>query len=96
MLVPAVFNQFYQATEDYSTRFVMGSFQRFIRMFALVFSLIVPGLYVSFISFNPELLPTDFAVAVAGGRCRRWKVGGSLSRCRRGVNLGSSNGNIGK
>lgn len=68
MLVPAVFNQFYQATEDYSTRFVMGSFQRFIRMFALVFSLIVPGLYVSFISFNPELLPTDFAVAVAGGR----------------------------
>lgn len=68
MLVPAVFNQFYQATEDYSTRFAMGSFQRFIRMFALVFSLIVPGLYVSFISFNPELLPTDFAVAVAGGR----------------------------
>ncbi len=68
MLVPAVFNQFYQATEDYCTRFLMGSFSRFVRMFALVFSLIVPGLYVSFISFNPELLPTDFAVAVAGGR----------------------------
>ncbi|MCJ7840066.1 spore germination protein [Lederbergia sp. NSJ-179] len=68
MVVPAVFNQFYQATEDYSTRFVMGSFSRFVRMFALVFSLIVPSLYVSFISFNPELVPTEFAVAVAGGR----------------------------
>ncbi|WP_062107287.1 spore germination protein [Bacillus niameyensis] len=68
MLVPAVFNQFYQATEDYSTRFIMGSFTRFIRMFALVFSLVFPALYVSFISFNPELLPTEFAVAVAGGR----------------------------
>lgn len=68
MLVPAVFNQFYQATEDYSNRFIMGSFTRFIRMFALVFSLVFPALYVSVISFNPELLPTEFAVAVAGGR----------------------------
>ena len=25
-------------------------------------------MYVSFIAFNPELLPTDFAVAVSGGR----------------------------
>lgn len=68
LLVPVVFNQFYQATEDYSTRFLLGSFTRLVRMFALVFSLIIPSLYVSFISFNPELLPTEFAVAVAGGR----------------------------
>ncbi|MEK3886497.1 spore germination protein [Bacillus sp. FSL K6-3431] len=68
LLVPVVFNQFYQATEDYSTRFLLGSFTRLVRILALVFSLIVPSLYVSFISFNPELLPTEFAVAVAGGR----------------------------
>ncbi|MDP4086183.1 MAG: spore germination protein [Bacillota bacterium] len=68
LLVPVVFNQFYQTTEDYSSRFLMGSFVRIARILALVFSLIFPSLYVSFISFNPELLPTDFAVAVAGGR----------------------------
>lgn len=68
ILVPVVFNQFYQTTEDYSSRFLMGSFVRIARILALVFSLIFPSLYVSFISFNPELLPTDFAVAVAGGR----------------------------
>ncbi|MEH7237130.1 spore germination protein [Bacillus sp. JJ1562] len=68
LLAPVVFNQFYQTLEDYSSRFLMGSFVRLARMVALVFSLIFPSLYVSFISFNPELLPTEFAVAVAGGR----------------------------
>ncbi|MDM5327202.1 spore germination protein [Neobacillus sp. CF12] len=68
LMVPVVFNQFYQTTEDYSSRFLMGSFVRIARVLALVFSLIFPSLYVSLISFNPELLPTEFAVAVAGGR----------------------------
>jgi spore germination protein KA len=68
LLVPVVFNQFYQTTEDYSSRFLMGSFVRLARILALVFSLVFPSLYVSLIAFNPELLPTEFAVAVAGGR----------------------------
>lgn len=68
LIVPVVFNQFYQTLDDYSSRFLMGSFSRLARMLALIFSLIFPSLYVSFISFNPELLPTEFAVAVAGGR----------------------------
>lgn len=68
LIVPVVFNQFYQTTEDYTSRFLMGSFIRVVRILALVFSLIVPSLYVSFIAFNPELLPTEFAVAVSGGR----------------------------
>ncbi|WP_411253178.1 spore germination protein [Neobacillus niacini] len=68
LLVPVVFNQFYQTIEDYSSRFLMGTFVRLARILALVFSLVFPSLYVSLISFNPELLPTEFAVAVAGGR----------------------------
>lgn len=68
LLVPVVFNQFYQTFDDYLSRFLMGSFARIVRMIALIFSLIFPSLYVSLISFNPELLPTEFAVAVAGGR----------------------------
>ena len=68
LILPVVFNQFYQTTEDYTNRLLMGNFIRLARILALVFSLIFPSLYVSFISFNPELLPTEFAVAVAGGR----------------------------
>ncbi|WP_274648909.1 spore germination protein [Paenibacillus humicola] len=68
LIVPSVFTQFYQTVEDYSERFLMVSFVRLARLVALVFSLVFPALYVAVISFNPELIPTEFAVAVAGGR----------------------------
>lgn len=68
LIVPAIFSQFYQTTEDYDTRFLMASFVRMIRLVSLLFSLIFPSIYVSLISFNPEMIPTKFAVAVAGGR----------------------------
>ncbi|MFC4812504.1 spore germination protein [Paenibacillus sp. GCM10023250] len=68
LIVPTVFNQFYQTVEDYTERFLLMSAIRVARFIALVFSLIFPSLYVSIISFNPELIPTEFAVAVAGGR----------------------------
>jgi spore germination protein KA len=68
LVLPIVFSQLYQTIEDYSERFVLASFIRLARLVALVFSLIFPSLYVALISFNPELIPTAFAVAVAGGR----------------------------
>ncbi|MCL6592712.1 MAG: spore germination protein [Alicyclobacillus sp.] len=68
LIVPAVFSQFYQAAEDYDTRFLMASMTRGIRLLALLFSLVFPSLYVSLISFNPEMIPTKFEVAVASGR----------------------------
>ncbi|MCR2807203.1 spore germination protein [Paenibacillus soyae] len=68
LVVPTVFNQFYQTVEDYTERFLLMSAIRLARLVALVFSLVFPSLYVAIISFNPELIPTEFAVAVAGGR----------------------------
>lgn len=68
LVVPTVFNQFYQAVEDYTERFLLMSAIRLARLIALMFSLVFPSLYVGVISFNPELIPTEFAVAVAGGR----------------------------
>ncbi|MRN51906.1 spore germination protein [Paenibacillus monticola] len=68
LIVPALFNQFFQTIDDYTERFIVGSLIRLIRLVALIFSLFFPALYVSIISFNPELLPTEFAVALSGGR----------------------------
>ncbi|MNI32460.1 Spore germination protein B1 [compost metagenome] len=68
LIVPALFNQFFQTIDDYTERFIMGSLIRIIRLIALASSLFFPALYVSVISFNPELMPTDFAVAISGGR----------------------------
>jgi hypothetical protein len=68
LIVPTVFGQFYQTVEDYTERFLLMSAIRLARLVALIFSLVFPSLYVAIISFNPELIPTEFAVAVAGGR----------------------------
>ncbi|WP_456290238.1 spore germination protein [Paenibacillus sp. AK002] len=68
LIAPTVFSQFYQTVEDYTERFLLMSAIRLSRLVALVFSLVFPSLYVAIISFNPELIPTEFAVAVAGGR----------------------------
>jgi spore germination protein KA len=68
LIAPTVFSQFYQTSEDYAERFLLVSFIRLARLLALLFSLAFPALYVAVISFNPELIPTEFAVAVAGGR----------------------------
>ncbi|WP_233096022.1 spore germination protein [Alicyclobacillus sp. SO9] len=68
LIAPAVFTQFYQTVDDYSERPLMGSLIRMVRVVALLFSLVFPGIYVAVISFNPELIPTQFAVAIAGAR----------------------------
>lgn len=68
LVIPTVFSQFYQTVEDYTERYILMSSIRMARLIALIFSLVFPSLYVSIISFNPELIPTEFAVAVAGGR----------------------------
>lgn len=68
LIVPATFDQFFQTIDDYSERFLIGTLIRQTRIIALIFSLFFPALYVAVISFNPELLPTAFAVAISGGR----------------------------
>ncbi|KPV43732.1 spore gernimation protein GerA [Alicyclobacillus ferrooxydans] len=68
LIAPTTFVQFYQVIDDYSERWVMGTLVRAVRLVSLIFSLVLPSLYVAVISFNPELIPTKFAVAVASGR----------------------------
>lgn len=68
LIVPATFNQFYQTSEDYNERWLMTSIVRFIRFMALIFSLTFSSLYITVLSFHPEMIPAQFVVAAASGR----------------------------
>ncbi|GAB6933014.1 spore germination protein [Calditerricola satsumensis] len=68
LIVPAVFHQFYHAAEDYYERALIASLVRIIRLFSLIISLLLPSLYIAFVSFHPEMLPTELAIAMAAGR----------------------------
>lgn len=68
LIAPAVFTQFYYSPEDYYERYLISSFLRFIRLVSLFIALLLPALYISFVSFHPEMIPSKLAIAVAAGR----------------------------
>ncbi|MFW6305872.1 MAG: spore germination protein [Bacillota bacterium] len=68
LIAPVTFSVFFQAPEDYYDRFIIGSIVRIIRFIALIIALILPAIYIAIIAFHPEMIPTQLALAFAGGR----------------------------
>ncbi|NLY80877.1 MAG: spore germination protein [Lysinibacillus sp.] len=68
LIAPATFNHFYQTSEDYNEHWIISTFVRMFRIIALIFSLIFSSIYVTIISFHPELIPAKYVVAASSGR----------------------------
>lgn len=65
LIIPGVLNQFLQAPEDYSQNFIVSSAIRVMRFGLMFVTLLLPGLYISVITFHQEMIPTDLALAIA-------------------------------
>lgn len=68
LILPAIFAQFYHSPEDYFERYLIASALRLIRMISLFIALLLPALYIAFVSFHPEMIPSQLAIAMAAGR----------------------------
>ncbi|OXM84457.1 spore germination protein [Paenibacillus rigui] len=68
LLVPFVFTEIMQASEDYYERFQISTLIRWLRYLFLVLSLLTPGLYVAITTFHQDLLPTSLLLSVAAAR----------------------------
>lgn len=68
LTAPAYFWQFLQASDDYYSRYMSGTFFRLMRYIAFILSLTLPSLYVLLISFHQEMIPTPLALTIASGR----------------------------
>jgi len=68
LIAPAVFTQFYQSPEDYYERFGIATLIRFIRIASMGIALLLPGMYIAFTSFHPEMIPSKLVIAMAAGR----------------------------
>lgn len=69
LIVPALFMQFFQGTEDYYEKLHVGLYGRLLRFIAFIFAITAPGVYIALTSFHPELIPTELLVTLA--RMRR-------------------------
>lgn len=68
LIVPALFTQFFQSTEDYYQRNEMASLLRLLRFFSFGISLLAPGIYVAIITFHQEMLPAPLLISLAAQR----------------------------
>lgn len=64
LIAPVSFMMLLQSPEDYYQRWMLGTFVRMLRILAAFLALFAPSLYISFISFNPGLIPTQLAITI--------------------------------
>ncbi|MBY6036394.1 spore germination protein [Fictibacillus nanhaiensis] len=57
-VVPVDFFVFYQSPDDYNTRWILGSFFRFIRLFSFFIAISLPSFYIAIVSFHFEVIPS--------------------------------------
>ncbi|MBP2654822.1 MAG: spore gernimation protein [Firmicutes bacterium] len=65
LIVPAVFVQFFQASEDYYNNYIISSLIRVLRYTAFLLTLFVPALYIALTTFHNEMIPTVLLINIA-------------------------------
>lgn len=68
LIVPVTFSMLLQSPEDYFERWIPGTLMRLLRFLAAFISILAPALYISFISFQPGLIPTKLAISIIATR----------------------------
>nr|WP_218094564.1 spore germination protein [Paenibacillus solanacearum] len=68
LTVPALFIQFFQASEDYYQRWDFATLLRILRFISLFIALLAPSLYIAITTFHQELLPTPLLIGLAAQR----------------------------
>lgn len=65
---PSIFIEFFQTPEDYYGRTLQAWFIRFVRFIAVFIVISVPGIYITLIKFNPELIPVEYIKSLIEAR----------------------------
>ncbi|WP_423227530.1 spore germination protein [Paenibacillus filicis] len=68
LLVPFIFAEILQSSEDYYERFQISTLIRWLRYTLLFLSLLTPGLYVAITTYHQDLLPTTLLLSIAAAR----------------------------
>ncbi|MFA6860735.1 MAG: spore germination protein [Clostridia bacterium] len=60
LTIPELFIENLHSSEDYYSRTLQTNFSRIMRLIGLMVAVLLPGLSVAFITFNPEMVPIVF------------------------------------
>lgn len=68
IIVPATLVNLFQSPDDYYQRSIYGSITRFIRVIAVLLSILLPAFYIAVTSFSPSIIPSKLAYSIAAAR----------------------------
>lgn len=65
---PIYFATMFQATDDYYSRPVIATWQRWLRYFSFLLVIFVPGLYIAVSTYHQEMIPTVLLITIIDQR----------------------------
>lgn len=68
LTLPYVFQEIFQANEDYYKNFFLSTIDRMIRYFAFFLTTSTPAIYLSLTTYHQELIPTPLLLSIAAAR----------------------------
>ncbi|WP_071394448.1 spore germination protein [Bacillus tuaregi] len=68
LMVPALFIEFFQSSEDYYQRADISTLLRILRFICLFLALLTPSAYIAVTTFHQEMLPTRLLISLAAQR----------------------------
>lgn len=68
LIGPSTLVEFFSSFEDYFLNWIISSFFRLVRLFAVTFSILVTPVYVATLSYHYELIPRDLLSALVASR----------------------------
>ncbi|MFG6147722.1 spore germination protein [Halobacillus sp. B23F22_1] len=68
LLVPALFVNFMQSSEDYYQRADISTLIRLLRLFCFYVALFMPSIYIAFTTFHQEMIPPPLLINLAAQR----------------------------
>lgn len=64
LIIPAIFNQFFQITEDSYHRYDISVALRLLRIVMFIISMIGPSFYIAATTFHQEMIPTQLVISL--------------------------------
>lgn len=68
LIAPAIFADFLSSPEDLNIKHQYSNFIRILRVVALIFTLLFPGIYMAITYFHQELIPTELLYSIISSR----------------------------
>lgn len=68
LIVPMLFIESFQSSEDYYSRPFHASIMRIVRFLSYIISILGPAIYVALTVFHQEMIPTQLLISIAEGR----------------------------